>query len=277
MTKKPIVSTKKINEFMPETILPNDIVLAVSTQWHVFPEKFDWLAEHGFAMEYTPNRKQFDLTREHLSPYLKRNIPVRHHGFFPGFEFGDIDRQKAEDALQINKKAVDALAEYGENIMTVHVGLPPFGALDYNRVEENLSRLVEYAEKRGVTICLENLRRGPTSNPEIVVEWAQKSGSSITMDIGHAVSCERVQQGELTVPEIVKLFSPLLKEVHFYESETDTHHAPEDMTILGPIVDELVETDCKWWTIELNDYDEILNTRKLVQEYLRETVQSLAA
>jgi hypothetical protein len=73
------------------------------------------------------------------------------------------------------------------------------------------------------------------------------------------------------------MFAPLLKEVHFYESETGIHHAPHDMSVLGPIVDQLLLTDCKWWTIELDDFNEILNTRKLVADYLADKKDRLAA
>jgi hypothetical protein len=97
------------------------------------------------------------------------------------------------------------------------------------------------------------------------------------MDIGHAVSCDLVARGRWQATDIVGMFAPLLKEVHFYESETDIHHAPHDMSVLGPIVDQLLLTDCKWWTIELDDFNEILNTRKLVADYLADKKDRLAA
>ena len=53
-----------------------------------------------------------------------------------------------------------------------------------------------------------------------------------------------------------------------YERETDRHHPPQDMSILGPIVDRLQETPCNWWTIELTDYAEALSTRTLLLDYL---------
>jgi hypothetical protein len=40
------------------------------------------------------------------------------------------------------------------------------------------------------------------------------------------------------------------------------------MSILGPIVDRLLETRCSWWTIELNEYAEALATRRLLLDYL---------
>lgn len=255
----------------------NHTTLAVSTQWHTFPERFDWVAENGFAMAYTPNSLHPELTKTHIEPYLQTGTPVRHHGYFPGFEIGNKDHLLAEQALSLHMKHIDAMVGLGDQVMTVHVGLVRDIGLDHNHVIENLRRLVDYAVKRGITISLENLRFGPTSNPETMLKWSKESGSAITLDVGHAVSCDRVRKGELSVTQIVEMFRHTLEEVHFYEYETDIHHAPKDMSILGPIVDALLETECRWWTIELNSYDDVLNTRNLINKYLAQRVAKIAA
>ncbi len=253
-----------------QTLFRQDIIVAVSSQWHTFPQRFDWITANRFAMAYTPNAQQLEDTRKHVIPYLERGIPVRHHGFFPKFDLGDADRLKAEEALDLHCRAVDAMLDLGEQLMTVHIGLIPKMAISFEHARDNLSRLVDYAGKRGVTIALENLKAGFAADPETIVRLSEKSGSSITLDVGHAVSCKRVSEGELTVQAIINLFAPALEEVHFYEYETDTHHPPKDMSILGPIVDALCTTNCRWWTIELGDYEDILFTKGLVDRYLME-------
>lgn len=245
-----------------------EITLAVSTQYHAFPERFDWIAENGFGMAYTPDPQNLHHTPQHLAAYLKQNVPVRHHGFFPGFEIGDADKEMADLAFDLHKKAIDAMVGSGEQVMTVHMGLVPSIVLNEERLVANLGRLVQYAEKRGVRLSLENLKHGPTSNPHTVLHWAQQSGSAITLDVGHGVSCEMVQNGTITMEQVIAMFADRLLEVHFYEYETTTHHAPEDMSILAPIVDRLVETDCRWWTIELIDFADVLFTRELVTSHL---------
>ena len=253
------------------------ITLAVSTQWHTFPDRFDWIAGNGFAMAYTPNGLQPELTTIHLEPYLQNGTSVRHHGYFPGFEIGNKDQLLAEQALSLHMKSIDAMTGLGDQVMTVHVGLIPDIALDHSHVINNLRRLVDYGRERGVTISLENLRFGPTSNPETMLKWSGESGASITLDVGHAVSCDRVHKGELAVTHFIELFEHKLEEVHFYEYETDTHYPPKDMSILGPIIDSLLETKCTWWTIDLNSYEDILNTKNLIEYYLIENAEKIAA
>lgn len=246
----------------------HQIILAVSAKWFAYPERFHWLVEHDFALEYTPSADGFHLLPEHLDPFLEAGVRIRHHGFFPNYEFGDTDAERAERAMQVHFNALDTIIGRGEQFVTVHAGISKGISLHAERLTENLTRLVEYGQQRGITVSLENLRRGLTSHPENVRKFVEESGAMITLDVGHAVSCEHVQQGELTVFDFIDLFQNRLVEVHMYEKETDRHYAPQDMRILGPIVDRLLETDCAWWTMELEEYEDILRTRRLLIEYL---------
>ena len=242
--------------------------IALSAHWHTYPDRFEWITEHGFAVEYSPNPQAFDRLPVHIGPFLETRVPVRYHGFFPRHEFAHADAATAELAVQVHLLALEAMQGRGEQVITLHIGLNPEVPLDLVRAVTNLSRLVERGRELGITVCLENLRRGPTSDPETVVEWARKSGAMITLDVGHAVSCQRAQDGELTPLDFVDAFADRLREAHMYERETDRHHAPQDMIVLGPIVDGLMDTQCRWWTIELDDLDEALATRTLLVDAL---------
>jgi sugar phosphate isomerase/epimerase len=243
--------------------------IAISAHWHTYPDRFHWAAERGFALEYSPNPKAFDTLPQHVDPFLKAGIPVRYHGFFPAHEFGHIDAATAECAMRVHLAVLEAVQGRGEQVITFHIGLDRKAPLDAGRAVANLSRLVKRAQELGITVCLENLRRGATSNPETVLEWVRESGAMITLDVGHAVSCPRVQNGELTALDLVDMFADRLVEAHMYERETDGHYPPQDMTVLGPIVDRLLTTRCTWWTIELNDTAEALVTRTLLLDYLQ--------
>lgn len=94
----------------------NNTTLAVSTQWHTFPDRFDCVAENGFAMAYTPNGPHPELTKTHIEPYLKTGMSVNHHGYFPGFELGNNDHLLAEKALSLHLKNVKYLVEHSAKI-----------------------------------------------------------------------------------------------------------------------------------------------------------------
>jgi hypothetical protein len=79
----------------------------------------------------------------------------------------------------------------------------------------------------------------------------------------------------ISVQRIIHLVAERLMEVHFYELETDRHWAPQNMDILGPVVDELITTGCRWWTIELEDTQDVLLTRKLLIDHFDKTQKAL--
>ena len=245
-------------------------IIALSAKWHTYPQRLHWIAEHGFALEYTPNPEALALFPQRIAPFLQAGLLLRYHGFFPGYEFADADPKAAKRGLDVHLAALEVLPGRGEPVITVHIGLRRQDPLDTGQAVEHLARLVERGRQLGITVCLENLRQGPTSDPATVVEWAAASGAMLTLDVGHAVSSQRVLEGELGPLDYVEAFTPRLTEVHIYEKETNRHHPPQDMSILGPIVDRLVETPCRWWTIELEDYDEALATRALLLDYLSE-------
>jgi sugar phosphate isomerase/epimerase len=245
--------------------------IALSAHWHAYPDRCAWIAEHGFALEYSPNPEALDALPAHVDPLLAAGVPVRYHGFFPRYELGHASAEVAERAVRVHVAALEAMRGRGEQVITLHVGLKRDIPLDHGRAAANLRQLVQRADDLGITVCLENLRRGPTSDPETVVAWARESGALITLDVGHAVSCQRVLNGELTPLDFVEMFAERLCEVHMYERETDRHYPPHDMSILGPIVDRLLDTPCNWWTIELENYDEALATRALLFDYLQHT------
>ena len=246
-----------------------ELTLAVSATWRHNASRLDWIAANGLACAFTPNPDRLDLISRQLIPYMDNGMAVRHHGYFPGEEIGHAHAATAEDAMQLHFKAMEAMQGVGEPLMTVHVGLDRTLPLDHHRVVKNLTRLSEYGKKIGVAVNLENLRRGPTANPETLLDWARRSGAGITLDIGHAVSRQCVCNKTISVETIIDLAAERLVEVHFYASETDRHWAPRNMDILGPIADKLITTDCRWWTIELEDTQDVLFTRGLLIDYFK--------
>jgi sugar phosphate isomerase/epimerase len=242
--------------------------IALSARWHTYPDRFDWIAAHGFALEYAPNPEAFDTLPGHLDPYLERGMPIRYHGFLPGYEIGHREPEAARAALDVHWQMLEAMHGRGDPVLTVHVGLRRDDPLDPDRAVQNLTALVERAQEMGIIVCLENLRTGPTSHPETVVGWAQAAGAMLTLDVGHMLSSRHVRSGAWAALDFVDLFADRLVEVHMYEQETDRHHPPQNMRLLGPVVDRLLTTRCTWWTIELDDYAEALATRALLVNYL---------
>lgn len=250
--------------------LDHNLTIALSVQAKEHPHRFLWAKGNAFALEYTPDPLSPQLISPQVKPFAEAGIPVRFHCRFFDYEIGNEDATKAEEAVQIHLRVIDAIAGLGEPVITVHLNLLPTTPFNPHRGVENLTRLVERGRQLGITVCLENLRRGPTSNPENILAWSKTSGAKITLDVGHAVSSDLVKDGKVTVPDIVNLFSERLYEVHMYGKEEDRHYPIENIGQVRSIIDRLLTTHCAWWTIELDNYAEALSTREILANYLRQ-------
>lgn len=244
--------------------------IALTAKWPTYPERLDWILENGFALEYAPDPEDLNHLPQQIDPYLRQGLRIRYHGFLPGYELGHRDPVEARKGLAKHKQVLDNIQGRGEQVFTIHIGLNPEDPIDPDKAIKNLRKLVHYGKKLGIIVCLENLRRGLTSNPNIVVDWANKTDAMITFDIGHAVSCERVQNGDLTPLEFLKIVSNRLFEIHLYGSERDRHYPPEGIEPIRNLLAFSWKQNCDWWTIELDNYDEALYTRHLVLDHLKE-------
>jgi len=246
------------------------ITLAVTAKWSTYPQRLDWIQENGFALEYAPNPEILKDLPKRISPYMKKGLAIRYHAFLPGYEIGHADFDRAEEGLRMHKNLLTAIRNWGEPVLTIHIGLNPEDQIDQDRAVDNLTTLVNHGKSLGLIVCLENLRRGLTSDPAIVLDWAERSGSMITLDIGHAVSSNLVVEGHLSPLDYINVFSDKLYEIHLYGFESDRHYPPKRLEDVKPMLDLSLKTNCKWWTIELDDYEEILFTKGLISGYLEE-------
>lgn len=243
--------------------------LAASAKWFHGSNRLDSLSSRGLGIEFTPDPDDFSTMPALLAPFLERGIPFRFHAFFPGYEIGDQDADVATRAMNHQRRFLEVVASMVvAPVITCHIGLDPEKFVEINRAGDNLGLLVRRAEELGATLALENLRRGPSSDPRQVWKWAEAAGSALTLDIGHALSSQIVHEGTMSMDEIVDLFTPRIVEAHYYEKETDRHYPPKDMRLLGPVVDRLIQTPCDWWTIELEEMADIDRTVELTRNYL---------
>lgn len=235
---------------------------------------------YGFALEYTPDPERLYLLPYHTGEFRRRNIPVRYHTRYFGLELGDARPDMAEKAFDAHRRTLDAMAEAGGSVITVHAGLSKEIELDFSTVEVNLKRLADHGRILGITVCLENLRSGPASDPENILRWASSAGTAITMDVGHVVSSGAVKSGEADGGTVARQFAPRMKEVHFYGREEVRHWPLAEMGSVMPLADAAIEAGVRWWTVELEEYVEALTTRAVLAEYLRgrgEPVANFAA
>jgi sugar phosphate isomerase/epimerase len=200
-------------------------------------------------------------------------LELRYHFPLGRYEIADLDEGSADEALTQFLVAVDIVAKCGGKYLTVHAALHS-GAHDYPvfaRTKERLRQLVEFGHELDVTVCLENLRWGLTSEPEHFVELVEFADAAVTFDVGHGVSSETAHSGRMTGEEYARLLAPRIVGAHIYDREDPHHIAPTDLARIGDTLQVLQrETSCRWWVIELFSAEEIRSTRQLLLSFLGE-------
>lgn len=235
--------------------------------------RLHWVGEQADAVEFSPDPNHLDRLAEMVRPLLAQDRPVRFHTRYFEHELGHADPALADLALEAHLRTLRAMVGLGEPVVTVHTGLDPRQPVQESRFVENLGRLVAHGKDLGIAVCLENLRFGPSSEPANVLSWAEQTGALITLDVGHALGSEAACRGRCSVERFVDLFADRLFEVHIYGREDDQgHHPIEDIAPFRPLMAKLLQTECAWWTIELQRPEHILATRALLLDALGQAV-----
>lgn len=166
-------------------------------------------------------------------------------------------RETSEKYVQLNLEMIGKLeADYA----ILH-----FGSYKSNIIPplDSLINTVELAKELGITIALENLTIGPTSNPDILKKIILKSGAKAALDVGHAISINNLQN-------YLYLLGPMVSHVHFYGYEDEKrNHLPFELPSEAINTAKNIQNMCsaKWWTCEMDSLNSCIQTKKLLQEH----------
>lgn len=143
-----------------------------------------------------------------------------------------------KESVQITKKSVDFCAAVGGKVLIVHSGTQTYEQLKDRPKEDNplfkiqwdhnidsLKQINDYANTKGVTICLENIGfNSIDQNFEDLLEIRKIVGSSLqfTLDFGHA----RLGQGAETG---IRMLGENIKHIHLH----DNHGKKDDHLPIG--------------------------------------------
>jgi hypothetical protein len=96
------------------------------------------------------------------------------------------------------------------------------------------------------------------------------SGSGVTFDIGHALCCESVSSHYYSAEDFVTPHPDRVLNAHVYHQEISGlgHSPPDCLQDIEDRLDILREIGCLWWTLEVRDEVGVLQTKKIVDEYL---------
>jgi sugar phosphate isomerase/epimerase len=238
----------------------------------------EFALEYAFSgIDWSFDADELPSTQEKKAVWVKhmsnfKPLEVRYHCPFYKIDLGHEDLTKAAAAEAVFRRIIELVAMAEGNYLTMHIGLGRSSTepLSWERTIDNFTRLVQDAAGEGVKICLENLASGWTSRPDLFEKLIRRSGAGVTVDIGHAHACESIRSHHYSFEDFVTPHLDRVFNAHVYHTEiTGVGHAPP--TNLEDIEDRLKllqEIGCEWWVLEVKDEEGLLQTRKIVDEYL---------
>lgn len=208
-------------------------------------------------------------------------LEIRYHCPFKKIDIGHEDPAQAKAARALFRRIIRLVAKADGKYLTIHVGLghDTTRILSWNATINNLRQLVQYGFEYGVKICLENLAWGWTSKPNLFEKLIRKSGAGVTFDIGHAHACEAIDSQYYTAEDFVAPHPDRVLNAHIYHTEIAGvgHVSPDRIQDIEQRLDILQKTACRWWVIELGDAEKLIQTKKLLDAYLKTRRRQSAA
>lgn len=231
--------------------------------------------KHAYAgVEWYLDQRRLPVApeaRKKLFSAMRRGgLGIRFHAPAADVEIGHRDPAIADTSLRYLVMHVEFLGEVAPTTLTMHVGSRsiPMELLSWEVTLEHLRRIAAAGRERGVTVCLENLKRGWTSDPHRLLAMAEAANSAITLDLGHAHAGAFVQDGG-TIEAFFSVIKARVANVHVYAIETpEGYHVPlEDLTRHGPALDALLAQGQRTWVLELSNAEDLAQTRQVLQSY----------
>jgi len=238
----------------------------------------DFAIQYGFSgIDWSFDVRTLPDTLAEESMWLKRlsalePLEIRYHCPFSRIDLGHDDPREAKAAEAIFRRIIRLVSKAEGKYLTIHIGLGHDSTepLSWEASIENLAHLVQYAGSRNVKVCLENLAWGWTSRPNLFEKLIRGSGAAVTFDIGHAHACESIRSHQHSIEDFVTPHSDRVFNAHIYHTEiSGLGHVPPNR--IEDIEDRLAivqDTGCEWWVIEIKERDELLQTKKVIDEYL---------
>jgi sugar phosphate isomerase/epimerase len=231
---------------------------------------------HGYdGVEWAWDGWRLMLPRErrmrHLSALRDVASVSSAHAPYADIELGHPDPHHARAAVTILTDYLEAATDLGAHHLNLHAGsfAPAPEEFSRDNLLGGLATLMERAARLGTAVTLENLRHGPTGDPESFAAILRASGIPATFDLGHAHGSAWVRSGQGSVADFVRAIPTPILAAHVYFSEVDDRHlVPSGINDIAGALDALRIAGCSFWVLELHAPEPLEQTRKVVEDYL---------
>jgi len=233
---------------------------------------------HGFfGIDWSFDSEALPATSSEESSWVQgisdlEPLEVRYHCPFYQIDLGHHDLKEAKKAESVFHHIIRLISKVEGKYLSIHIGLGHNSTepLSWQGTIDNLGRIVQYGADYGMKVCLENLAWGWTSKPHLFEKLIRGSGAAVTFDVGHAHASESVRSQYYRVEDFVTPHADRVFNAHIYHTEKSRlgHVAPNRLEDIEDRLKIVQDIGCEWWVLEIRETDGLLQTKKVVDEYL---------
>jgi sugar phosphate isomerase/epimerase len=208
-----------------------------------------------------------NMIKETFSTY---GLKIFYHSPFWDQAIGSTNEAIRQNTFSTLEMYLDFLQELEGSYLVIHAGVSDAECPEENVVED-LQKLVDIAESKGITLCVENLRFGLSSDPHRLRQLAEDSGSRIVFDLGHANSCPWIQSEKRSSKDFLRIIENKVVGAHVYLKEEGGRHQPfREIDEVKETLDELININgVVWWTIELPSIEDVIKQKLMLESYFK--------
>lgn len=255
--------------------------LALSSRYSIQAEELiAFCREAGLdGIEYTiqsETKEGLDVEFANMKKLADSGIEIRYHFQFKTVEPDHKDPEFAARSVRYYKDCLDAISLLGGKRIIIHLCLNykfNMEEMSFESAKRYTKEIVDYAREKGITVCLENLTFGFTCEPDPYLVLLEAINTPANIDIGHVSASPIVMDGTITAEAFIEKILPHTVSAHVYKVEINDdvlrkgwHIAPDKKEDMASRLNLLLDGKSDWWLIELGDREEILRTKKLIEE-----------
>lgn len=213
-----------------------------------------------------PNSPEFLLENKNLlEPYYSHDIGVYFHAPTIDLNLASLNQGIRTESVRQTKKTLDLAELIGVKAITIHpgkVGRPEerIRQMGLLFLKESIQELVDYSDNMDVKLSVENMPERFSflcNRPEELENLTRDTGCSITIDLGHANTCE-------SPSEFMKISNIAYCHLNDNNGRKDQHlslgQGTLDLNLIKKVDNGI---------IELNKYENVLKSKKLIENILK--------
>ncbi|HHT72917.1 MAG TPA: TIM barrel protein [Firmicutes bacterium] len=182
------------------------------------------------GIEFSLNDHRIPVNKFYRAMYFSRFKEFNLYSFhlpFLDIEVASRDAVTAQSSTLMLKSYFQILKLLEPAYLNLHVATDAYeDEVDPKIAIANIKELVKVATDYGLVLCVENVRRGITSVPQVYKEIVAESGAKATIDIGHARGSDYVLETGTDPMEFIRGIEDRIVTAHVYSFEDDRGHHP---------------------------------------------------